>query len=88
MMQILMKNVVLLTIKTEVLSEGLAAQEFEASRDEVSNCPGILLQVSRGKPLVRRVEQREQLPLLEHIQQARHVLKIRNHQRHFQSPYL
>lgn len=53
-----------LTVKAEVLGEWLSDEELEALGDEEADGPGVLVQVSRSKTLISRVEESKQLPPL------------------------
>lgn len=56
-----------LTVKAKVLGEGLSAHHLKATVSKVAHRPGVVVQVPRGKPLVGRVKQREQLLALNQV---------------------
>ena len=56
-----------LTVKAKVLGEGLSAHHLKATVSKIAHGPGIVVQVSRGKALVGRVKQREQLLALNQV---------------------
>lgn len=54
-----------LTVKAEVLGEGLSHEQLEALGDEVADRPGVFIQRAGRKALIGRVEEHEQIPPLE-----------------------
>lgn len=56
------------TVEAHVLSEGLRQDNFVALLDEVTNSPGITINISTGKALVGHVKEHQQVPFLKEQQ--------------------
>ena len=58
---------IILTVKSEVLSEGLSANCFEASAHKISETLSVVIEISRSEALICAVKERKQFFLLNHV---------------------